>query len=196
MKASTLFSLSPSIVPTTAGDARMAIFWRVLGVIIFALLLAKWTWVFIAPKDAALPTTAAWKKGNEVEHLFGDAPAEDTAQASNLGNIQLVGVFAHPTAGFAVLSVDGKQVGVGLGESVMTGTRLVDTKADYVMLERGGVRSRITLAAGKSISGITPAGSAQNTDQRGNDAVSQLNQFTQQQRTAMQKELNHFGRRP
>lgn len=212
---------------------RALFFWRVLGVVVCAVLLAKWTWVFITPKDAALPTTTAWKKTAGAERLFGIAPVVSTV--SSVGNLQLVGVFAHRKAGFAVLLVDGKQVGVGLGEWVQAGVRLVETQATYVTVERNGVRSRVELTASSpAATGITrvdatlkptpsmpPQTSAPITPVvTGNDPyyVAQENQFnpippeqraamnpqqqqqldgiSAQQRAGMQRELDHFRRRP
>ena len=168
--------------------------WHSIAIIVAAVLLAKWTWVFLAPKDAALPSTSAWKKTADAEHLFGDVPAASLNQANSLGNIQLVGVFAHPTQGFAVLSVDGKQVGVGLGEAFSAGTKLTETYATYVIIERAGVKTRVDLPASKIASGISNA-----TSQKSNLPVSaatmpQLNQIPAEQRAAMQQELDHFRR--
>jgi hypothetical protein len=169
--------------------------WNAIAVIVCAILLAKWTWIFIAPKDAALPTTAAWKKTANTDSLFGDVPTTDAVSSGSLGNVQLVGVFAHPTAGFAVLAVEGKQIGVGLGELVMPGARLVETKAGYVLIERGGIKSRIDLPAGKPSSGIDIADSPTSNVIPTPEAAAQATQLSPEQRAAMQQELQHFRRR-
>lgn len=184
-----------------SGKLRSLFAWRTLAVIVTAVMLAKWTWVFLAPKEAALPTTSAWKKTADAEHLFGDVPVASAEQPSALGNIQLVGVFAHPTQGFAVLSVEGKQVGAGLGEMVSAGMRLVETKANYVMIEHGGTKSRVDLQPGKVAPGISnvpaqtsnPAPAAV-TMPPINQMPPQLNQIPAEQRAAMQHELDHFRR--
>jgi hypothetical protein len=112
-----------------------------------------------------------------------------------VGNIKLIGVFAHATRGFAVLLVDGKQVGVGLGELATPGVRLVETNADHVMLERGGAKVRIDLPAGNSTPGISSvAGNKENPAAVPNIAE-QHNQVPPEQRAAMQQELDHFRRR-
>lgn len=164
--------------------------------IVFAVLSAKWIWIFIAPKDAALPTTAAWKKTSEADHLFGDVLATSASTFGSLGNVQLVGVFAHPTAGFAILAIEGKQVGVGLGELVMPGARLIETKADHVLIERGGVRSRIELPASKPVSGIINAHSQSSQTTSLPESAAQATQLSSEQRAAMQQELEHFRRKP
>jgi len=186
-------------------SGRADFIWRLVAVVVFAALIAKWTWIFIAPKDAALPTTSAWKKTSDADQLFGAVTATDAISTGSLGNIQLVGVFAHPTEGFAVLSIEGKQVGVSLGELVMAGARLVETKADYVLVERGSFKSRIDLAAAKPSSGIVPAGeptigsvnnvNAQKIAPLQPEMSSQVNQLSPEQRAAMQQELQHFRRR-
>jgi len=178
------------------GKLRVFFSWSTLAVIVCAILLARWTWIFIAPKDAALPTTAAWKKTSDADHLFGDAPSDISASLGSFGNVQLVGVFSHPTAGFAVLNVEGKQVGVGLGELVMPGARLVETKADYVLIERGGIKSRIDLPAGKPSSGIVNANSPTSQSSSQPESVAQATQLSPEQRAAMKQELEHFRRKP
>jgi hypothetical protein len=179
-----------------SGVMRAFISWNTLAVIVIAVLFARWTWIFIAPKDAALPTTAAWKKTSDADHLFGDVPPTGTSSSSSLGNVQLVGVFAHPTAGFAVLAVEGKQVGVGLGELVMPGARLVETKADHVLIERGGIQSRIDLPSGKTSSGIVKANIPASQSTTLPESVAQATQLSPEQRAAMQQELEHFRRKP
>ncbi len=170
--------------------------WRALGIVVCAVLLAKWAWVFFAPADVALPATVAWKKSAAADQLFGNETSTATTTASSMGNIRLIGVFAHATRGFAVLLVDGKQVGVGLGELAAPGVRLVETNADHVMLERGGAKVRIDLPAGNSAPGssTTVVGSKENQTAAPNIAE-QHNQVLPEQRAAMQQELDHFRRR-
>lgn len=196
MNASLLTSAPVSPARNSEQMSRVDLIWRLVAIVIFATLIAKWTWVFIAPKDAALPSTAAWKKTSDTDHLFGDVPATGTSSSSSLGNVQLVGVFAHPTAGFAVLAVEGKQVGVGLGELVLPGARLVETKADYVLIEHGGIKSRIDLPAGKPSAGIVNVNSSASQNASLPESVAQATQLSPEQRAAMQQELEHFRRKP
>jgi hypothetical protein len=231
---SSLTATSPSVASSATGSLRALFFWRVLGVVVCAVLLAKWTWVFVAPKDAALPTTTAWKKTAGADRLFGVAPV--VSVVSSAENLQLIGVFAHRSAGFAVLLVDGKQMGVGLGELVQPGVRLVETQASYVVVERNGVQSRVALAASSpAVTGITrvdsnssksatampPQTAILNTPMGSNNdpeyvahenqinpippeqralmspqQQQQLDGISPQQRAGMQRELDHFRRRP
>lgn len=167
--------------------------WRLLAIVITAVLLAKWTWVFVAPKSSSLPNTRAWKQSTQTEHLFGDVPAV-SAQVSNLGNIQLVGVFAHPTRGFAVLVVDGKQVGAGLGQEIAPGARLLATQADSVTIERNGMKIKVELQAGKVAAGITKVPSASDVSAGQADAMTQFQQLAPEQRAVLKQEVEQFRR--
>ncbi len=159
-------------------------------------MLARWVWIFAAPADMAMPATTSWQKSEASEDLFGHAV--DANAVASAGNIKLIGVFAHKTAGFAVLQIDGKQVGVGMGEPVAAGLRLVETHADYVLLERGGVKQRVDLQVSSAPSGITTApseaastASVQQVMPRNTD----LETIPPAQRAAMQQELDNFRRR-
>lgn len=181
--------------------------WPTLGVVVAALMLARWTWILFAPATAAVPATTAWEQMPTDVPLFG--AVADTTSGSNLGNVQLVGVFAHPTRGFAVLLVEGKQRGVGLGGEVMPGARLMATAADHVVLEQGGVKTRIPLvqnaAAGATVAPasaetvLSPAKIATTTapaPQAATPAVNDgLSGLTPEQRNGINQELQHFRRR-
>lgn len=176
--------------------ARSASSWKIVGIIVFAILLAKWTWVFLAPAEVAMPATIAWKKTDAADHLFGNELATSGVSASSsLGNIKLVGVFAHPTEGFAVLSVDGKQVGTGLGELAAPGVRLIETQADHVLLENGGTKIRIDLPAGNAATGVSTVSGTRDKQSAPANMAELENQTTPEQRAAMQQELDHLRRR-
>lgn len=191
--------LPPPRSSTPARLLSVLFSWQSLGIVLFAVMLARWVWVFAAPVDMAMPATTTWQKNDVSENLFGHA-ADASAMAS-AGNIKLIGVFAHKTAGFAVLQIDGKQVGVGMGESVAAGGRLVETHADYVLLERGGVRQRVDLQVSGASSGITIAPTlnvASTAPASGQQALPQntdLENIPPAQRAAMQQELDNFRRR-
>jgi hypothetical protein len=189
-----LFTSTTKLIPlnnSATGLLGFVFSWRMLAIVITAFMLAKWTWVFMAPKATALPNTSAWKISSNSEHLFGDAPAV-SAQASNLGNIQLVGVFGHPSRGFAVLVVDGKQVGAGLGEEIAPGARLVATHADSVTINRNGMKIKVELMAGKVASGISRVSSNSENTSGSADPVTQFQQLPPEHRAAMKQELEKF----
>lgn len=122
--------------------------WRVLAVLVIGAMLAHWTWLIFAPRsNTVLPAMQA-DAGISAEHLFGIAAVSAvsgvTTQAA-LPNVRLVGVFAG-TPGFAVLELDGKrQLGLAVGQDVVTGAKLVEVAIDHVVIERGGVRQQISL---------------------------------------------------
>lgn len=180
----------------TMGDAAMVtlsrlsfywpLSWRGLGALILGALLANWCWVLFAPHatfTAAVPERSA---GQEAGRLFGvvqlSAPAN---QGIALPNVQLLGVFAASAGktGFAVLKLDDKrQVGVAEGEEVVSGTKLVEVHADYVLLEHAGVQQKVNLEnkyAGSSNKGRLPAaGASQNNDTSKNDLQNRLRQLS------------------
>lgn len=141
-------------VGETAGAKVRAVFsrllfpWHAIGALTVGVLLAKWTWILFAPHTLAVlpaqPETAGAASGS----LFGVVAASGAAATTGgaaLSNVHLVGVFTGKQ-GFAVLMLDEKkQLGVALGEEVAKGTKLVEVAADYVLLERNGVRERVNL---------------------------------------------------
>ena len=195
------FTDSPSFSPSSRGtSSQLAAFvfsWQSLGIVIFAVMLARWVWIFAAPADMAMPAATSWQKSEISEDLFGHAA--DVNAVASAGNIKLIGVFAHKTAGFAVLQIDGKQVGVGMGESVAAGLRLVETHANHVLLERGGVKQRVDLQVSSASSGITTAPSADGAStasvQEAMPRTTDLEAIPPAQRAAMQQELDNFRRR-
>lgn len=144
-----------SRIATIPGGLRWFFSWHSLGSVLLGILLAKWIWLLLAPVSPSLPATAAWKKTDAAERLFGTAIAPSALAVSSLGNSQLIGVFAHPTEGFAVLQVDNKQIGVALGGMVSPGVRLVETHADHVILEYAGLRQRADLQGLVTASGTS-----------------------------------------
>lgn len=127
--------------------SRLNILWQVLGVLVVGILLAKWTWIIFAPQTlSVLPKQSGYS--GAVVPLFGMVAAsavEITPTVATLPDVILVGVFTGKQ-GFAVLKLDeNKQQGVALGGEVSAGTKLVEVTADYVMLERNGVKHRVNL---------------------------------------------------
>ncbi len=146
-----------------AALARLWKNWPLWGGMLAMLLLARHFWLLFAPADRALPGNTAVRPTTEIGQLFG---ATDTSNKTTiaLDGIRPVGIFAHPTRGFAVMQTPSGQHGVGLGSEVAPGIRLVETQADHVVLERNGIRQRIDLAAATNASQgsmTVPASSSQ-----------------------------------
>jgi len=118
-------------------------------VLVLAWLLARWTWVFVAPPEPASASPAATSVDlAAVARLFGGAaPAGPGAQAGSASGLRLKGVIAPTPAsiGSAVFNAGGKDIAVGLGGEVLPGIRLVAVEPDHVLVTRAGVRERIDL---------------------------------------------------
>lgn len=113
--------------------------------------LAWWTWYFITP---SLRTTSAPDSGNSTaplalgRQLFGDAgPTATVAASSPQTGIRLKGVFAvdGKTLSGAVLNMGARDQYVRQGQELSPGVTLVEVRADYVVLNRAGVRERIDM---------------------------------------------------
>jgi general secretion pathway protein C len=133
---------------TDKTGTRFPLVWRLLGALLLGVLLARWSWILFAPHSSASAAVAERGVATEAVHLFGvtvNAPAP--TETVVLPNVQLAGVFAANAgkSSFAVLMVDGKQVGVALGENAAPGLKLSEVHADYVLLERAGTKSRVNL---------------------------------------------------
>ena len=118
-------------------------------VIVLAWLLARWTWVFLAPPTVATSVPAATEVDlAAVARVFGGAaPAGVPTQAGVAPGIRLKGVIAPAPAstGSAVFNAGGKDIAVALGGEVQPGVKLVAVEPDHAVISRGGVRSRIDL---------------------------------------------------
>jgi hypothetical protein len=139
-----------------AAPARLWMNWPLWGGLLATLLLAKHFWVLFAPTEHAVPGTAVAAQSAQTEQLFGTVIT--TTSSAPLDGISPIGIFASRKNGFAVMMTATGQVGVGLGGEVAPGVRLVETQADYVILERNGVKQRVDLGkAPTATGGITPA---------------------------------------
>jgi len=113
--------------------------------------VAWWTWHFIAP---SLKTTSLADTGNRAaplalgRQLFGDAgPAVTISASSPQNGIRLKGVFAvdGKTLSGAVLNTGARDQYVRQGQELSPGVTLAEVRADYVVLNRAGVRERIDM---------------------------------------------------
>jgi len=135
-----------------ADEKGIAVLWRIMGALLLGVLLARWSWILFAPHATAIAAVSERGVAVEAVRLFG-VTAAPQAETVALPNLQLLGVFAADAgkSSFAVLSLDGKQVGVTVGEKVAAGTKLSEVHADHVLLERDGVRHRINLETGIAV---------------------------------------------
>jgi len=139
-----------------AAPARLWMNWPLWGGLLAVLLLAKHVWVIFAPAEHAIPATTAATQSAQTEQLFGIVSTANSS--ASLNGIRPIGIFASRKNGFAVLMTETGQIGVGLGGEVAPGVRLLETHADYVILERNGVQQRVDLSkAPAATNGITQA---------------------------------------
>jgi len=111
------------------------------------VVLAYWTWVWLAPAAAARAPAAPAAAGSpaSARGLFGSAK-QGSVLAAPPGSIRLMGVVAASgeRRGYAVLRVDAKKtVAVPQGEDVEPGLRLVEVQVDHIVLERNGARETL-----------------------------------------------------
>lgn len=134
------------------------IFWRILGALLLGVLLARWSWTLFAPHAEVTASVSEHGVAAEAARLFGVADsAVPAVEVLAWPNVRLLGVFAAGAgkASFAVFDLDGKQVGVALGENLVSGIKLAGVHADHVLLERAGVSQRVDIETGvMSASGV------------------------------------------
>lgn len=122
------------------------------SLILLGFVLAYWTWVWIAPRAEPRQEVAADPGGRtaSANALFGSAQRDGQAAATTGLAITLRGVMAAPAGkthgqSYAVLQLDGKQsLAVHEGEDISPGIRLAEVHQDHVILERNGVREKLS----------------------------------------------------
>jgi hypothetical protein len=180
-----------------AAPARLWMNWPLWGGLLAMLLLAKHAWVLFAPAERAVPVSTDAPQSAQVGQLFGTVST--SAASASLNGIRPIGIFASRKNGFAVMMTGSGQVGVGLGGEVAPGIRLVETHADYVVLERNGARHRVDLAKEPVAGGGAVA--ANNDTPMRNDAAPATNgmqpllsQLTPEQRRILQRQQQELIR--
>jgi general secretion pathway protein C len=127
---------------------------------LFGLVLAYWTWVWLAPRAEPRAEPAAGEAGNlaSAGRVFGRAERNKNSASPTGIAIKLLGIVAASGGrrGYAVVQLDAKQIlAVHEGEDVTPGVRLAEVLRDHVILERAGVRE--TLAWPSKQGSATPA---------------------------------------
>jgi len=119
----------------------------VAALALLGLVLAYWTWTLAAPRPESR-VRAAEQTGGQIQAaygLFGNAQ-QGRDKISAGGTVKLLGVVADQgtRSGYAVLRLDAKRtVAVREGGEIESGMRLVEVRADHVVLERNGQRETI-----------------------------------------------------
>jgi general secretion pathway protein C len=113
---------------------------------LLGVVLAYWSWVWLAPAAAARapPAPDGASSTSSAAGLFGIAKQGPGTVAP--GSIRLMGVVAASgeRRGHAVLRLDAKKtVAVLQGEDIEPGVRLAEVHADHIVLERDGARETL-----------------------------------------------------
>lgn len=134
-----------------AGGTRLkkAAFLATLAALaLLGVVLAYWSWAWLAPPAVARAPAAAEMAGrtSSAGGLFGNAKQGPGAAAAASGAVRLMGVVAASGGrrGHAVLRLDAKKtVAVLQGEDVEPGLRLAEVHVDHIVLERNGARETL-----------------------------------------------------
>ncbi len=134
----------------------------------FAVLgatLAWWGLELFSPGSPIAPSAAPADQRDAADlgaasRLFGNVPTGPAATAPVNANIQVIGVAAAGARASAVLAIDSTRPKAYLvGETLAAGTRLLEVRADRVVVERNGARIELPAPARPSVA-ILSAGPA------------------------------------
>ncbi len=132
-------------------------------VALLAVQAGRLAWIFVAPEPeaavavhaAAAPVDASIFQRFDAFFRTGDKSSLAEAAGADSDALRLFGVRAGgPGGGSAIIGLpDGRQVSVGVGETISEGLTLASVGADFVTVSRGGSVSRLVFTE-------TPAGAA------------------------------------
>ena len=134
--------------PSNTAQTAVVSLLTLIAVALLGLVLAYWTWAWIAPNAEPRVEAAAAQSGGiaSAGAMFGKLPHNQKGAAPTGIAIKLLGVVAASGGrrGNAVVQLEGKQIlAVHEGEDVAPGIRLAGVEPDHVILERGGVRETL-----------------------------------------------------
>ena len=112
------------------------------------VVLAYWSWAWLAPPPAPRAPAAAEAAGRALsaDGLFGSVKRGPGAAAAASNAVRLMGIVAASAGrrGHAVLRLDAKKtIAVLQGEDVEPGLRLAEVHTDHIVLERNGARETV-----------------------------------------------------
>jgi hypothetical protein len=160
-------------VTSTRSSALTAGAWKIAAIAawflalgILALALAHWGWKWFGPAPVSIPVTIpdsdVVRRVADAK-LFGAAPPPTAvAASSSVGDLRLLGVFAHKDgSGYALFRTARGPVIVAAGQEVGAGVRLDAVRPDSVtLIDGGGRREMILRAAPEARSAIAIAQNA------------------------------------
>ena len=132
-------------------------------VALLAVQAGRLAWIFVAPQPEtavaaraeAAPVDASIFQRFDAFFRTGDKSSLAEAAGADSDALRLFGVRAGgPDGGSAIIGLpDGRQVSVGVGETISDGLTLASVGEDFVTVSRGGSVSRLVFTE-------TPAGAA------------------------------------
>jgi general secretion pathway protein C len=142
-------ALSPE--RTSLAQAAVVSLVTLSALALLGLVLAYWTWAWLAPRPEPRAQSAVTVGRAEVAYgLFGNSRRENGGGREGAATagvaVGLLGIVAASGSqpSYAVLRLDAKQtVAVREGGEIEPGIRLAEVHADHVVLERSGVRETL-----------------------------------------------------
>jgi general secretion pathway protein C len=115
---------------------------------LFGVVLAYWTWTWLAPRPEARVQSAAETVGGmaSARVLFGALQRDSRSAAPTGIAIKLLGVVAATRGrrGYAVLQLEGREIlAVAEGEDIAPGVRLAEVHPDRILLLKNGTRESL-----------------------------------------------------
>ena len=149
-----------------------------LALALLCWVLARWTWVLLAPAPPIAPPAtpapidlqAALDEVLRARLFSGQPAAEPPAATAAPRDLQLAGILATAPrgGGWAVLQVGSKVQQVAMaGSEVAPGVVLDQVFADHVVVRRQGNRERIDLSRRVAVASAAAAAPGLNVQQRG-----------------------------
>lgn len=146
-----------------ARPGRIRVGVEIALVALLAVQAGRMAWIFVAPQSEspaavrveATPVDASIFQRFDAFFRTGDKSSLAEAAGADSDALRLFGVRAGgPGGGSAIIGLpDGRQVSVGVGESISEGLTLASVGEDFVTVSRGGSVSRLVFTE-------TPAGAA------------------------------------
>jgi len=133
---------------SSLAQAAVLSFLTLAAVVLLGLVLAYWTWMWLAPRAEPRLEAPAAPSGSaaSASAIFGVVPrGENTAAPTGIA-IRLLGVAAASGGrlGHAVVQLEAKRIlAVNEGDDIAPGIQLAEVHPDHVILVRRGVRETL-----------------------------------------------------
>lgn len=164
------WSLSPERIEQWLNNPWVVRGVNALAVVVFAAVLAHWTWEALAPAPVVVSATKASKPpvpvAMDVQAIqgaapFGSAPQSSATAVQNLPlsslNLVLTGIIATGHGGMALIKVEGQpETPFRVGEEILPGAVLRGVYPDRVVIARRGREESLLLEGPKSVDVSVP----------------------------------------